>query len=343
MDRKKIATVLFVTSLAGIAALLFLYLLLFGTNVKVGDKPAVILIPAESTYESALDSVEANLDIRNHGVFRWIAERKNYKSHVIPGRYMIEKDMSYNTLINILRSGKQTSVRITFNNIRTLEELAGKVGGRIETDSLQLITFLSESSNYDEDGFTPETVISVFLPDTYEFYWSTSAEGFYERMLSEYRRFWNSERQKKAKAKGLTPVEVSILASITDYEAAREDEKPRIAGVYLNRLKRGIPLQADPTVKFALNDFSITRVLSKHLRIDSPYNTYKYKGLPPGPIGCPSIGGLEAVLNAEEHDYIYFVARADFSGYHNFSRTLAEHNRYAALYRQELNKRKIFR
>ena len=343
MAEKKIISLLFAASLAVIIALLILYRIIFGTNVKTGDKPAVIFIPAGSTYLQALDSIEANLDIRNPGVFRWIAGKKNYEAHVIPGRYLIDRDLSYNALINILRSGKQTSVRVTFNNIRTLEELAGRVGGRIESDSLQLITFFSEPGNYKKDGFTRETVISLFLPDTYEFFWSTSAAGFYERMLSEYKRYWNSGRLEKAREKGLTPVEVSILASIVDHEASKGDEKPRIAGVYLNRLKRGIPLQADPTVKFAINDFTITRVLKRHLQFDSPYNTYKYKGLPPGPIGCPSVEGLEAVLNAEKHDYIYFAAKADFSGYHNFSRTLTEHNRYAAQYQKELNRRKIFR
>ena len=162
-------------------------------------------------------------------------------------------------------------------------------------------------------------------------------------MLREYRRFWNEDRLNKAGETGLDPVEVSILASIVDDEAARSDEKPRIAGVYLNRLKRGIPLQADPTIKFALADFSMTRVLRRHLNVDSPYNTYKYRGLPPGPIGCPTIESIDAVLNAEKHDFIYFVAQADFSGYHHFSRTLAEHNRYAAIYQRELNKRKIFK
>jgi UPF0755 protein len=162
-------------------------------------------------------------------------------------------------------------------------------------------------------------------------------------MLREYRKFWNDERIKKSESIGLTPLEVSVLASIVDEEALKGDEKPRIAGVYLNRLKRGIPLQADPTVKFAVNDFTINRILYKHLEIDSPYNTYKHSGLPPGPIGCPSIEGIDAVLNAEKHDFLYFAAKPDFSGYHNFSRTLTEHNRYAAQYRRELNRRKIYR
>lgn len=343
MTRKGIRSILVITSSAGILAILLLYRIFFGTSVIIGEEPAVVFIPAGSSYNQALDSIETNLEIKNPRLFRWIAGKKNYDSHVIPGRYLIDKDLSYNALVNILRSGKQTSVRVTFNNIRTLEELAGRVGGRIEADSLQIINFLSDPGNYFDDGFTRETVISVFLPNTYEFFWSTSAAGFYERMLKEYRKFWNADRLKLAHDKGLAPVEVSILASIIDDEVSKADEKPRIAGVYLNRLTRGIPLQACPTIKFALNDFTITRVLTKHLQVESPYNTYKHRGFPPGPIGCPSIEGLEAVLNAEKHDYIYFAARADFSGYHHFSRTLAEHNRYAAIYQKELNRRKIFR
>ena len=193
------------------------------------------------------------------------------------------------------------------------------------------------------DGFKRENIISVFIPDTYEFYWNTSPEKLYTRMLREYKKFWNSDRIGKSENIDLSPLEVSVLASIIDEEASKQDEKPRIAGVYLNRLKRGIPLQADPTIKFAINNFTVNRILYKHLEVDSPYNTYKHAGLPPGPIGCPSVEGIEAVLNAEKHDYIFFAAKADFSGYHNFSRTLSEHNRYANQYQKELNKRRIYR
>jgi UPF0755 protein len=202
---------------------------------------------------------------------------------------------------------------------------------------------LSDDSNYRSDGFKKENIIALFIPDTYEMYWNTDARGLYDRMLKEYNLFWNQQRLAKAREKGLNPAEVAILASIIDDEVVKADEKPRIAGVYLNRIKRGMPLQACPTIKFALNDFTITRILNKYLEVDSPYNTYKHSGFPPGPIGCPSIQGLEAVLNAEKHDYIFFAAKADFSGYHNFSRTLSEHNRYAAIYQRELDKRKIFK
>ncbi len=318
--------------------------LVFGITVRpLDDGKQIIYLPTGSSFEQVMDSLELNLKIDNINVLRWVAEKKNYPALVKPGRYVIEKGTSCNELINMLRSGKQSPVMVTFSNVRTIYELAGRVGGRIEADSAQIAAFLSDQENYRSDGFARNNIISVFIPDTYEFFWNTGAGGFYIRMLNEYKRFWNPERIRKAREKNLTPIEVSALASIVDQEAAKTDEKPLIAGVYLNRLRRGIPLQADPTIKFALNDSGISRILYTHLQIDSPYNTYKYPGLPPGPIGCPEIDGIDAVLNAESHDYLYFVAKPDFSGYHNFSRTLSEHNRYAALYQRELNRRRIFR
>jgi UPF0755 protein len=251
--------------------------------------------------------------------------------------------MDINELIDMLRSGNQTPVRVTFNNIRTIDQLAERFARQLETDSTDFMNFFIDESNYSANGFTCENIISVFIPNTYEFFWNTNTKGIYTRMLTEYNRFWNSDRMSKLEKTGLSRSEVSTLASIVDEEAARGDEKPRIAGVFLNRLKTGMPLQADPTIKFALNDFTITRVLTRHLEIESPYNTYRNRGLPPGPIRSPSIEGIDAVLNAENHDYLFFVARADFSGYHNFSRTLAQHNRYAAEYQAELNRRRIFR
>jgi UPF0755 protein len=319
------------------------YWILNGLNVRPDEPRKVIYIPDGSSYTTAMDSLKANLRIKNIRVLEWVAERKHYPSLVKPGRYVFDRNLSYLELINILRSGRQTPVKITFSNIRTINDLAGKVGGRIEADSSEIIAFFSDPANYKSDGFNRENIISVFIPDTYEFFWNTSAHGFYSRMLKEYMKFWNDDRLAKAKEKNLNQIEVAILASIIDDEVTKSVEKPKIAGVYLNRLRRGIPLQACPTIKFALNDFTITRVLKKYLAVESPYNTYIHNGFPPGPIGCPTVEGIDAVLNAEKHDYLFFAAKADFSGYHNFSRTLTEHNRYAALYQKELDKRKIFR
>jgi UPF0755 protein len=344
MRHKRVIYILSALSVALLLAGLFSWHLIFGITVRPADgEKQIIYLPTGSTFEQVMDSLELRLKIDNVNVLRWVAGKKNYPALVKPGRYIFEKGLSCNELVNILRSGKQSPVMVTFSNIRTIYELAGRVGGRIEADSAQIAAFLSDQENYRSDGFVRENVMSVFIPDTYEFFWNTGAGEFYTRMLKEYKGFWDPERIKKAREKNLTPLEVSALASIVDQEAAKTDEKPVIAGVYLNRLRRGIPLQADPTIKFALNDFGITRILYTHLQIDSPYNTYMYTGLPPGPIGCPSIDGIEAVLNATAHDYLYFVAKPDFSGYHNFSRTLAEHNRYAAIYRRELNRRRIFR
>jgi len=317
--------------------------LILAPNVKPVSGRAIVYIPDGASFDQALDSVKAALLIKNSGIFRWLAVRKNYPHSVKSGRYVFEKPVSYNTLINILRGGRQTPLEITFSKLRTLNELAGRIGGQIEADSAEIIDFFSDQDNFADDGFTKENVIAVFIPNTYELYWNTTARKLYSRMLREYRKLWNDDRIKKSQTIGLTPVEVSVLASIVDEEASRGDEKPRIAGVYLNRLKRGIPLQADPTVKFAVNDFTLNRILYKHLETESPYNTYKHSGLPPGPISCATVEGIDAVLNAEKHDFLYFAAKPDFSGYHNFSRTLAEHNRYASQYRRELNRRKIYR
>ncbi|NSW93538.1 MAG: endolytic transglycosylase MltG [Bacteroidales bacterium] len=343
MKKRITSIVSAVLVLAVILFLLVFYNLFVRKTISPREEIAEILIPDKADYSQVLDSIKKNLAIKNLRILQWVAVRKNYVSHIRPGRYVLDRSVSYNELINILRGGKQAPVKVTFSNVRTIYDLAGKVGGKISADSAEIALFLSDPENYSKDGFTRENVIAVFIPNTYEFYWNTDAAGFYSRMLKEYHRFWSEERLKKAEQINLSPVEVSTLASIIDDEVAKADEKPRIAGVYLNRLKLGMPLQACPTIRFALNDFTITRVLYKHLETDSPYNTYKYKGLPPGPIGCPSIDGIEAVLNAEDHDYLYFAARPDFSGYHNFSRTLAEHNRNADQYQRELNRRKIFR
>ena len=333
-----IAPVIFLIA-AALAGLVYIESL----RVNINGKGRDVYIHTGSVYENVVSMLDTALNIKHQRIFRWLADKKDYQSSVKPGRYYITPGMSYSKVINLLRSGRQKPVNLTFNNIRTINQLAGKIGGRIEADSASLVAFLSDESNYSGDGFNSRNIIGVFIPNTYQFFWNTDARSFYKRMLREYDAFWNDQRKAKANDEGLDPKQVSILASIIDDEVNLPSEKPRIAGVYLNRIKRGIPLQACPTIKFALNDFTITRVLNKDLQVDSPYNTYKNKGFPPGPLGCPSIGGLDAVLNAEKHDYLFFVAKADFSGGHNFSRTLAEHNRYAALYQKELDKRKIFR
>jgi UPF0755 protein len=339
--KKLILTLFYIILIAGIAFTVFLWAIVLRQNVKA-EEPVRIYVPSGSDFTALTDTLESAGVLRSRSSFVLTSRLKSFGRSVKPGSYIIEPGMSNNNIVNVLRSGRQAPVNVTFNNIRTLEELAGKIGRQLETDSVSISAFFSDETNYADDGFTRNTLISVFIPDTYQLYWSVDARGFYRRMLKEYRDFWTEERKVLAEEHGLTPAEVSVLASIVDEEASREDEKPRIAGVYINRLRQGMPLQADPTVKFAVNNFSLRRILNKHLEVDSPYNTYKYPGLPPGPIRCPSRSGLESVLKAESHEYLFFVARYDGSGYHHFSRTLAEHNRYAAAYRRELNRRRIY-
>ncbi|MEI7980399.1 MAG: endolytic transglycosylase MltG [Bacteroidota bacterium] len=269
--------------------------------------------------------------------FTWLAHRKKYSEKIKPGRYKIVDGMSNNDLLNMLRSGKQEPVRITFQNIRTPEDLAGKIGKSLETDSSQLIRFFGDSSFLQQFGLTEETLFIYFIPDTYEFLWNTSGVGLFRRMEREFRKFWNEDRRRQADSLRLTIPEVVTLASIVEKETNKNDEKSRIAGVYFNRLQKHIPLQADPTVIFAWKDYTIRRVLNKHLQIISPYNTYHFAGLPPGPICIPSVASVNAVLCPEHHDFIYFCAKADLSGYHAFARTLSEHSMNANKYQQALN------
>ena len=339
---KKILLTLFYFLLcAGFVLIVLLWTVVLRENVNAGE-PVRIFLPTGSDFRALNDTLDRAGILRSRKSFIITSRLKSFGKTVKPGSYVIEPGMSNNSLVNMLRSGRQTPVMVTFNNIRTLDELAGRIGDQIEADSASLAAFFDDERNYSADGFERRTLIAVFIPDTYEIYWSADARGFYRRMLKEYRDYWNDDRTEMAEARGLTPVEVSTLASIVDEEASREDEKPRIAGVYLNRLRLGMPLQADPTVKFAVNDFTLRRILNRHLEVDSPYNTYKFAGLPPGPIRCPSRSGLDAVLNAEKHEYLFFVAKYDGSGYHHFTRTLAEHNRYASAYRRELNRRRIY-
>jgi len=240
-----------------------------------------------------------------------------------------------------LRSGNQQPVQVTFNNLRFISELAGAVSKYIQPDSVELLKKFTDPATFEKYGFTESTFHCMFIPNTYEFYWTTTADQFLERMSMEYKHFWNEERRNKATKLGLTPEEVMTVASIVQEESNKKDEKPIIAGLYLNRIKRGMPLQADPTVKFALGNFRIKRVLKSHLEVESPYNTYKYPGLPPGPINFPEIGSINAVLNAAKTPYIYMCAREDFSGYHNFAKTLSAHNENARKYREALDAQDI--
>lgn len=329
------------------AILLLLAILIGGRFYRYINAPNVDLTKVESPYilipnGTNFYQLKAILlqsgAIKDMSSFEWVAQKKDYPEKIISGRYKLEDRMSNNRLVNLLRSGRQEPVNLTFNNIRKLEQLASVVSLKLMLDSAALMNLLHDKDYISELGFNSNTLASMFIPNTYQIYWNTDAKGFIERMKREYDSFWTDEKIKKAEAKGLSPTQVSVLASIVDEETQKADEKPKVAGLYLNRLNIGMRLQADPTLKYALGDFTIKRLLNDDKNIESPYNTYKYAGLPPGPIRIPSITGLNAVLNAEHHNYLYMCAKEDFSGYHNFAKTLAQHNLNAARYRIELNK-----
>lgn len=322
-----------------------LYTKVLQTNVMLDSHDSDHLyIPTGSNFEDVCRLLSGSGIVRSINTFRWVAEKKNYPSHIHPGKYKIRDGMNNNQLVNLLRSGKQEPIDISFRNIKTLNELAGVVGSGIEADSTELINLFRNSRFISSYGFNKNTVLSMFIPNTYEFYWNTSAEEFFKRMAREYKTFWTEERLNKAGALSLSQSEVSTLASIVQAEQTiRPDERPKVAGLYINRLRKGMRLESDPTVIYALRRPGIKRVLNKDRKVESPYNTYRNKGLPPGPITLPTINSIDAVLNYEEHDFIFMCAREDFSGYHNFSRTNSEHNMHAARYRNELNKRKIYR
>lgn len=317
--------------------------LLFGPAVSIPEEKAVsINIVREDNFSSVLDSLEAKNLVRHPSLFHWLAQKKGYTDNIKPGHYKLSGKIGYNRLVNMLRGGWQTPVKVTFTHQKSLAQLAGILSRQLAFDSLSMLTTLADEKLCQEYGLTPATIGALFIPNTYEVYWTISPQEFIERMKSEFDRYWNKERKEQASALGLTPLEVITLASIIEEEVRHPEEMPIIAGVYLNRLHRGMRLQADPTIKFALGDMSRRRILTKDLQIDSPYNTYRYAGLPPGPISIPSINALEAVLHAEKNDYLYFVAKEDFSGYHYFSKTLREHNNYARKYRSALNRNRIY-
>jgi len=331
------------------ATLLFLgfalgRLYFFATRTMIdlqGKESAYFYIHTGSDFNAVGDSLLKNGYLNDRGAFEWLSRRKHYDQHVKAGRYILKDRMSNNALVNLLRSGRQVPVRIVIQNLRSREELAGRIGRQLEVDSARLIRMFKDPRYLSSFGITPPTLLVLFIPNTYEFFWNTSGEQLFDRMNNEYKRFWTPKRIKLADSLRLTIPEVVTLASIIEKESNKNDEKPVIAGVYLNRIKKKIPLQADPTIIFAWNDYTIRRVLNTHLKINSPYNTYLRTGLPPGPICLPSVASVDAVLHATSSSYLYFCAKEDLSGYHNFARDLADHNRNAKKFQQALNKLKI--
>lgn len=305
------------------------------------DKTRYVYIDESKDYNKLLQQLKDSAKVANLSNFEMLASIMGYKDNLKTGRYAVTPEMNILELLQDLRSGHQSPVNLKFNNIRTKEELAKRISEQLMISNESLLAELNNPEKCQSFGFSIETIVAMFIPNTYQFYWDISLDNFLSRMKKEYTKFWNKDREAKAKAINLSPIEVSTLASIVEEECTYTDEYPMVAGLYLNRLRIGQNLQADPTVKFAVGDFSLRRILNKHLEIDSPYNTYKYEGLPPGPIRIPSIKGIDAVLNASNHKYLYMCAKEDFSGRHNFAETFSEHQRNALLYRNELNRRGI--
>lgn len=316
---------------------------LVGPSAHFAEKSRVLYIYPGSDLDAVVDSLLVLEAITNEDGFRWLAERKNYVNRIKPGRYRIPKGMSMNDLVNMIRAGEQEPVMLSFNMIDDIAALAGRVAQVLEPDSMAFMNAFQDPELQQSMGLNDATIITLFIPDSYEFWWTTSPEQFITRMRKEHDKFWTEARKAKAKIHGLSPVEVATLASIVQTETVKMDDAVRIAGVYLNRLRIGMPLQADPTLKFALGLPGVQRVLHKDKEIDSPYNTYMYRGLPPGPITMPEARFIDAVLNAEKHDHLYFCARADMSGYSDFTRNYEQHMINARKYQRALDQRGIKR
>jgi UPF0755 protein len=333
---KKKLTFFLIASTLTITFIFYGYQIFYTPNILVDRDDRVFTIRSGATFRKVLEDLGKGSFVNDMVSFSFLARLYNYDKSIIPGRYALRRNMTNMEAIRILQSGNRQAVNVTFTNVRLLDELAGKITKNLGVSPTEFNKAMDDFLSTNQDGFTRENVIGMFLPNTYQVYYNVLPDELIDRMLSEYKRFWNDERLAKAKELGLTPKEVSTLASIVQAESVKPDEAPVIAGLYVNRLKKGIPLQADPTLVFAVGDFSIKRVLNEHKAVDSPYNTYRNAGLPPGPINMPQIATIDAVLNYQKHSYIYMCAREDFSGYHNFATTLTEHNKNARKYQNAL-------
>lgn len=337
---KIISTIFVVVFLAAIAAGIAVGYSLVGKTFRVEGDTYLYVYPGDDAeaVSHRIDSLAAPSAPLSFSTLSQLLRRQD---RIRTGRYLVTPSSNMLSLLRAISNHNQQPLNLVVPSVRTVHDLAGRISSRLLVDSVTIDGMLCDSLYCASLGYTPQTIPSLFIPNTYEVYWDTPADQLLQRLQREHAAFWNSERTAKAEAMGLTPIEVSTLASIIDSETSYNPEKPRVAGLYLNRLSRGMLLQSDPTVIFALGDFTIRRVMHTHLLIDSPYNTYRYAGLPPGPIRIPSIAAIDAVLNYEPHDYIYMCAKEDFSGSHNFAATYAEHSRNARRYAQALNQRGI--
>lgn len=342
-NRKLIAYALVIVTTLAATFTFYFWQVAKSPNLNVeGKKTFVLYVPEGATYETVVDSLEKNKMITDIVSFAFLAKLMKYRESVKAGRYEIPVNSGNKEILSKLRGGYQDPVKLTFNNVRMKSDLLKKVGSKFIFKPEELSKLLSSQEACNKYGFDTTTIMCMFLPDTYLVKWTTTPEKFMDRMHDEYKKYWTDTKVQKAESIGMNPVKVAVLASIVQSETNKVDEMPRVAGAYINRMNINMPLQADPTVKFAVGDFSIKRILEKHLSINSPYNTYRNTGLPPGPIALPEKNALDAVLNYEQHKYIYFCAKEDFSGYHNFAENYEDHLNNAKLYQDALNRAQIY-
>lgn len=342
MSKKKILIPLIVFSTLLSTTSVYTYQMLFSPNFLINQPDKMIIIEDNTDFKTLTNQLIEDTLLNDIISFSFLSKLMKYSENVKEGNYKVKMNMSNYDLISMLRSGNQTPINITFSYSRKINDLAQNISQKLKISEKELMDYIIKNglSNY---GFDTQNIIGMFLPDTYEVYWDITPKKLLDKMKKEYDKFWNSERIRKLKRVNLSKNEVITLASIVASETNKIDEADRIAGVYINRLRKKMLLQADPTLIFAANDFSIRRVLNKHKKIKSPYNTYMNKGLPPGPIRLSPKKYIDAVLNFEDHRYIYFCAKDDFSGYHEFAITLSEHNKNARKFQRALNKRKIYK
>jgi len=344
MRRKKIFVVgIVVFSILLTVFGLYAYQSIFTPNILVDKKNQHLYIHPNTSYKALMDSLYQNDIVQNNVSFGMVARIMKLDQAIKPGRYLLKSNMNNREAVTLLRAGKQDPVNITFNNARTTHDMAYKLTQNLMIASDDLLGIINDEKIIEDYPFDEESLRAMFIPNTYEVYWTITAEELLERMYYEYKQFWNNERKAKADSLNMTPVEITILASIVEAETKKRKESPIIAGLYLNRLKRGMLLQADPTLIYAAGDFTIKRVLNRHKEIDSPYNTYMYAGLPPGPINFPTIHSIDAVLNYKDHNYLYMCAKEDFSGYHYFTASLNQHLNNARKFQRALNKARLYR
>ena len=342
MINKKIliSIIVFSTLLSSISV--YLYQMFYSPNFLINQKDKFLIIEDTMNFNDVRNKLIQDTILNEVLSFSVLSKAMKYNQNIKSGAYKIKSNMSNYSLIKMLRSGNQTPINISFNHARKIEDLSKIITKDLKITNDEFMEFINNKKN-DLYGFNKMNIMAMFLSDTYEVYWNISIESLFNKMHSEYTKFWNKERINKSNELKMSNIDVSILASIVASETLKIDEANIIAGVYINRLKKNMYLQADPTLVYAANDFSIKRVLNKHKKIASPYNTYINKGLPPGPIKLTTKEYIDAVLNYEKHKYIYFCAKDDFSGYHVFAIKLSQHNRNAKKFQKALNKRKIYR